>query len=191
MGWIKKALIALLSVFLLGGLAVWYLINENFEDTTLTKSSFTVNAQELINAFQDNDSLANSTYQEQLITVHGRITETEAADSTVNAQELINAFQDNDSLANSTYQEQLITVHGRITETEAADSTVNIKFVDPITGSYLIFAFQTQHVSDAKILAAGDSVAIKASCSGNIFSQLRKAHMISFKRAVLVEKFKT
>jgi len=150
MGWIKKALIALLSVFLLGGLAVWYLINENFEDTTLTKSSFTVNAQELINAFQDNDSLANSTYQEQLI-----------------------------------------TVHGRITETEAADSTVNIKFVDPITGSYLIFAFQTQHVSDAKILAAGDSVAIKASCSGNIFSQLRKAHMISFKRAVLVEKFKT
>ncbi|MBM3414665.1 MAG: hypothetical protein FJY16_07010 [Bacteroidetes bacterium] len=148
-GWVKKALIALLSIFLLGVVSFWYILNENFKDTALTESTFTVNAQELINAFQTNDSLANATYQEQLI-----------------------------------------TVHGRITETEAADTTVNIKFVDPITDSYLIFAFQAQHISDAKILEAGDSVAIKGSCSGNIYSQLRKANMISFKRAVLVEKFR-
>jgi hypothetical protein len=108
---------------------------------------------------------------------------------TVNAQDLINAYQTNDSVANVTYREQIITVQGRVTEVEAADTTVNIKFTDPFTGSYLIFDFQSQHVPDAKVVQVGDSVAIKGSCSGNIYSQLRRAHMISFKRSLLVNKF--
>jgi hypothetical protein len=108
---------------------------------------------------------------------------------TVNAQDLINAYQTNDSVANATYREQIITVQGRVTEVEAADTTVNIKFTDPFTGSYLIFDFQSQHVPDAKVVQVGDSVAIKGSCSGNIYSQLRRAHMISFKRSLLVNKF--
>jgi hypothetical protein len=108
---------------------------------------------------------------------------------TVNAQDLINAYQTNDSVANATYREQIITVQGRVTEVEAADTTVNIKFTDPFTGSYLIFDFQSQHVPDAKVVQVGDSVAIKGSCSGNIYSRLRRAHMISFKRSLLVNKF--
>ncbi len=147
-GWIKKALIAILFIILLGGGAYLYIMNETFDDTASLKSAYTVNAQDLINAYQTNDSLANATYREQII-----------------------------------------TVQGRVTEVEAADTTVNIKFTDPVTGSYLIFDFQSQHVADAKVLQAGDSVAIKGSCSGNIYSQLRKAHMISFKRSVLVAKF--
>ena len=147
-GWIKKALFAFLLVVLLAGGAFWYIMNETFDDTAATKSAYTVSAQDLINAYQTNDSLANATYREQII-----------------------------------------TVQGRVTEVEAADTTVNIKFTDPVTGSYLIFDFQSQHVADAKVLQAGDSVAIKGSCSGNIYSQLRKAHMISFKRSVLVAKF--
>ena len=147
-GWIKKAIIAFLLVVLLAGGAFWYIMNETFDDTAATKSAYTVSAQDLINAYQTNDSLANATYREQII-----------------------------------------TVQGRVTEVEAADTTVNIKFTDPVTGSYLIFDFQSQHVEDAKVLRAGDSVAIKGSCSGNIYSMLRKAHMISFKRSVLVTKF--
>ena len=147
-GWIKKAIIAFLLVVLLAGGAFWYIMNETFDDTAATKSVYTVSAQDLINAYQTNDSLANATYREQII-----------------------------------------TVQGRVTEVEAADTTVNIKFTDPVTGSYLIFDFQSQHVEDAKVLQAGDSVAIKGSCSGNIYSMLRKAHMISFKRSVLVTKF--
>ena len=147
-GWIKKALFAFLLVVLLAGGAFWYIMNETFDDTAATQSAYTVSAQDLINAYQTNDSLANATYREQII-----------------------------------------TVQGRVTEVEAADTTVNIKFTDPVTGSYLIFDFQSQHVADAKVLQAGDSVAIKGSCSGNIYSQLRKAHMISFKRSVLVTKF--
>ena len=147
-GWIKKALFAFLLVVLLAGGAFWYIMNETFDDTAATQSAYTVSAQDLINAYQTNDSLANATYREQII-----------------------------------------TVQGRVTEVEAADTTVNIKFTDPVTGSYLIFDFQSQHVADAKVLQAGDSVAIKGSCSGNIYSQLRKAHMISFKRSTLLKKF--
>jgi len=147
-GWTKKALYALLFVLVLGGAAYWYIMNEKFDDTAAAQSAYTVSAQDLINAYQSNDSLANATYREQII-----------------------------------------TVQGRVTEVEAADTTVNIKFTDPVTGSYLIFDFQSQHVADAKVVQAGDSVSIKGSCSGNIFSQLRKAHMISFKRSVLVNKF--
>lgn len=147
-GWMKKVLFAFLLVVLLAGGAFWYIMNETFDDTAATQSAYTVSAQDLINAYQTNDSLANATYREQII-----------------------------------------TVQGRVTEVEAADTTVNIKFTDPVTGSYLIFDFQSQHVADAKVLQAGDSVAIKGSCSGNIYSQLRKAHMISFKRSVLVAKF--
>lgn len=147
-GWMKKALFAFLLVVLLAGGAFWYIMNETFDDTAATQSAYTVSAQDLINAYQTNDSLANATYREQII-----------------------------------------TVQGRVTEVEAADTTVNIKFTDPVTGSYLIFDFQSQHLADAKVLQAGDSVAIKGSCSGNIYSQLRKAHMISFKRSVLVAKF--
>jgi len=146
--WIKKALIAILFIILLGGGAYLYIMNETFDDTASLKSAYTVNAQDLINAYQTNDSVANATYREQII-----------------------------------------TVQGRVTEVEAADTTVNIKFTDPFTGSYLIFDFQSQHVPDAKVVQVGDSVAIKGSCSGNIYSQLRRAHMISFKRSLLVNKF--
>jgi hypothetical protein len=146
--WIKKALIAILFIILLGGGAYLYIMNETFDDTASLKSAYTVNAQDLINAYQTNDSVANATYREQII-----------------------------------------TVQGRVTEVEAADTTVNIKFTDPFTGSYLIFDFQSQHVPDAKVVQVGDSVAIKGSCSGNIYSRLRRAHMISFKRSLLVNKF--
>jgi hypothetical protein len=146
--WVKKALIAILFIILLGGGAYLYIMNETFDDTASLKSAYTVNAQDLINAYQTNDSVANVTYREQII-----------------------------------------TVQGRVTEVEAADTTVNIKFTDPFTGSYLIFDFQSQHVPDAKVVQVGDSVAIKGSCSGNIYSQLRRAHMISFKRSLLVNKF--
>ena len=112
-GWIKKALYAFLFVLVLGGAAYWYIMNEKFDDTAAAQSAYTVSAQDLINAYQSNDSLANATYREQII-----------------------------------------TVQGRVTEVEAADTTVNIKFTDPVTGSYLIFDFQSQHVADAKVVQA-------------------------------------
>jgi hypothetical protein len=142
--WGKKILIAFAALFLIGGAGFWYIMNEEYADTTSVKAAYTVNALDLLQEFQQGDSAANKKYAEQIV-----------------------------------------TVNGRISEIETADTTANIKFTDTLTGSYVIFDFQSQHANDAKTLNVGDSVSLKGSCSGSIYSQLRKAHMISFKRAVL------
>jgi uncharacterized protein (UPF0333 family) len=142
--WGKKLLIAFVTLLVIGGAAFWYIMTEEFSDTSSAKAAYTVNAMDLLREFQESDSIANKKYAEQII-----------------------------------------TVNGRISEIETADTTANIKFIDTTTGSYLIFDFQAQHAAEAKTLNIGDSVSLKGSCSGSIYSQLRKAHMISFKRSAL------
>ena len=104
---------------------------------------------------------------------------------TVSADEFIKEFQENDSAANIKYAEKIILVNGKIAETEAADTTVNIKMVDTFTGSYIIFAFQEQHIKEAKQLKEGDMVSIKGSCSGGTYSKILETEFISFKRCAV------
>ena len=75
----------------------------------------------------------------------------EKVDYTINAFDLINEFKNNDSLANKKYAEKIITVTGSVTEVESADTTVNIKMADTTSGSYAIFAFQQQNLTEAKV----------------------------------------
>jgi uncharacterized membrane protein len=107
------------------------------------------------------------------------------ADYTVDAIEFIHEFQQNDSAANKKYSDKIITVNGIVSEIEAADTTVNIKFIDTASGSYAIFAFQEQHLAEAKAIRAGDSVSIKGSCSGGIHSDILGTESITFKRCTL------
>lgn len=109
------------------------------------------------------------------------------ADFTVNARDLIAEFQQNDSAANRRYAEKLVQVRGVVTEVEKADTTVNIKMADTTSGSYIIFAFQQQHLAEAKSIKEGDSVVIKGSCSGGAYSQILEAEFITFKRSTLVK----
>ena len=109
----------------------------------------------------------------------------EKAAYTVNAQEMIQEFISSDSTANKKYTDKILVVNGRVSELEAADSTINVKFTDSTSGSYAIFDFQADDVAAAKKLAVGDSVSIKASCSGGIFSRLRQATVITFKRSAI------
>ena len=104
---------------------------------------------------------------------------------TVSADELIKEFAANEANANKKYTEQIVVVYGIVSETEVADTTVNIKFTDTTTGSYAIFAFQQQHIADAKTLKAGDKVSIKGSCSGGAFSQILETEYITFKRCAI------
>ncbi len=104
---------------------------------------------------------------------------------TLSADELIKEFVANEALANKKYTEQIIVVNGVVSETEVADTTVNIKFTDTATGSYAIFAFQQQHIADAKTLKAGDKVSIKGSCSGGAFSEILETEYITFKRCAI------
>ena len=114
-------------------------------------------------------------------------TEKEKADYTINAFDLIKEFKNNDSLANKKYAEKIITVTGLVTEVEAADTTVNIKMADTTSGSYAIFAFQQQNLTEAKAIKEGDKVSIKGSCSGGAYSQILETEFITFKRCALTK----
>ena len=105
---------------------------------------------------------------------------------TVNAIDFIREFRKDDSVSNKKYREKIISVNGRVTELESPDSaSVNIKFIDTITGDYIIFAFQEQYLSEAKSVKVGDSVTVKGSCSGSIYSNLLDAYNIGFIRCTL------
>jgi tRNA_anti-like len=142
--WLKRLLIIGSILFVIGLVAAWYIFTEKFEDTTKQKANFSVNAMDFIKEFQANDSLANKKYIEKMI-----------------------------------------TVSGRVSETENADSTINIKMIDTLTESYIIFAFQAQNAAEAKSLKVGDSIAIKGSCSGGVYSEILETEFITFKRCVI------
>jgi len=109
----------------------------------------------------------------------------EQADYTITAIDLIKEFKKNDSIANKKYAEKIISVSGVVTEVENVDTTVNIKLADTTTGSYAIFAFQQQHLNEAKNIKEGDKVIIKGSCSGGAYSQILETEFVTFKRCVL------
>ncbi len=104
---------------------------------------------------------------------------------TVSALDFIREFEENDNVANEKYMGKIVVVNGRVSEIEAADTTVNIKFINAVSGSYIIFAFQDQHVSDAKSINVGDSISVKGSCSGGTHSELLDTDFIMFKRCAI------
>ena len=111
-------------------------------------------------------------------------TRKEKAEYTMGAQELIAEFKKNDSLANKKYAEKIIEVTGFVTAVEPADTTANIKMADS-TGSYVIFAFQQQHLAEAKMVKVGDQLSVKGSCSGGAYSEILETEYITFKRCAL------
>ena len=108
-------------------------------------------------------------------------------DYTVEAIPFIKEFEKDYEVANKKYAERIIAVKGTVTYTEPADTTMNIKMVDPTTGSYLIFAFQEQHMPEAKKLKEGDNVVIKGSCSDGVYSEILGTYFISFKRSTVIK----
>ena len=144
-----RILVALLALGLgIGGGIAYYLITEKFEDTKAVEAKYTVSAHQLLKEFQDNDSLANSTYRDGIV-----------------------------------------ELKGRISEIEWADTNANVKMQDPESNDYLIFDFQVAETNDTRNLKAGDSVAIRAACSGSIYSRILNSRSVQFKRATLIQKF--
>jgi hypothetical protein len=109
-------------------------------------------------------------------------------DYTVEAIPFIKEFENDYKAANKKYAEKIIAVKGRVTATELADTTMNVKMADTTTGSYIIFAFQDQHMPEAKRLKEGDEIVIKGSCSDGVFSEILGTYFISFKRSTIETK---
>ena len=108
-----------------------------------------------------------------------------AVDYSVEAIPFIKEFEKDNTTANKKYAEKIIAVKGVVTATEPADTTINIKMTDTTTGSYLIFAFQSQDMEKAKRLKEGDHVVIKGSCSDGVYSEILGTYFISFKRSTV------
>jgi hypothetical protein len=114
-------------------------------------------------------------------------TATIKAEYTVEAIPFIKEFEADYKAANKKYADKIIEVSGTVTATELADTTMNIKMTDSTTGSYLIFAFQQQHLAEAKTIKEGSKVIIKGSCSDGIYSEILGTYFISFKRSTLIK----
>jgi tRNA_anti-like len=115
-------------------------------------------------------------------------TKSRKADYTVNVTDFIHEFQQNEKAFNEKYAGnagKIVAVNGRVTDIEAADTTMNIKMVDVASGAIVIFAFQRQHLAEAKTLKVGDSVSIKGACSGGINSDILGVSKIDFQRSTL------
>lgn len=111
------------------------------------------------------------------------------ADYTVNAVDLIQEFRQDMKAANAKYSEKIIVVNGTVSAIEPADTTMNIKMIDTSrNGAYIIFAFQQQHLAEAKAMKVGDQVSIKGSCSNGAFSNILETEYITFKRCALNKK---
>lgn len=107
------------------------------------------------------------------------------ADYTVNAIDFIKEFQQNETEANKKYIEKIIIVNGIVSEIKNADTTANIIMTDVNSGAYIIFAFQQQHVAEARQMKVGDNVSLKGSCSGGNYSMILETEKIDFKRCVV------
>lgn len=107
------------------------------------------------------------------------------ADFTVDAINFIKEFRQDMTGANKRYSEKIIVVNGTVSAIEAADTTVNIKMIDTTNGAYIIFAFQQQHLNEAKHLKEGEQVSIKGSCSNGAFSNILETEYITFKRCTM------
>ena len=107
------------------------------------------------------------------------------ADYQVEAIPFIKEFEKDHKAANKKYGEKIIAVKGIVTETEPADTTMNIKIIDTVSNSFIIFAFQEQHLSEPKTVKVGDTVSIKGSFSAGIFSEIMEVVKIDFKRSAL------
>jgi len=107
------------------------------------------------------------------------------ADHTVNAMDFIKEFKQDMAAANKKYSEKIIVVNGTVSKIEMADTTANIKMIDTTNGAYIIFAFQQQHLDEAKQMKEGDKVSIKGSCSNGAFSSILETEYITFKRCAV------
>lgn len=105
----KRILIAAVIVFVIGAGIAIYIFTDKFEDTAAVKEEYTVSALSFMNEFKLNDTLnpaANKKYTEKIITVNGRVSAVETADTTINLKienaegaYILFAFQQQDQLA--------------------------------------------------------------------------------------------
>jgi hypothetical protein len=81
--WLKRVLIAVVIIGLLGAGVAWYLINEKFSDTQSVKADYTVDAPAFIKEFEKDAAGANKKYTDKIVAVSGIVAATENPSDTI------------------------------------------------------------------------------------------------------------
>ena len=79
-----RVLFVILLLILFGIGIIWYLFSEKFENTSVVKADATILSTTLLQEFRNDLPAANLKYVEKIISVKGRISELEKADTTFN-----------------------------------------------------------------------------------------------------------
>ena len=81
---ITRVLVVILLLIIIGFGIIWYLFSKKFENTTTVKTDVTIQSASLLQEFRSDLPAANNKYSERIISVQGRISELEKADTTFN-----------------------------------------------------------------------------------------------------------
>ena len=81
---ITRVLIVIALLIIIGFGIIWYLFSKKFENTTTVKTDATIQSASLLQEFRLDLPAANNKYAEKIISVQGRISELEKADTTFN-----------------------------------------------------------------------------------------------------------
>jgi len=80
----KKLLVILLFLFILGSVVAWYLFNMEFNKTQDLKADYKLTAIQLIQEFDKNNSTSNKKYSDKIVQIEGEVNDIESADSSIN-----------------------------------------------------------------------------------------------------------
>jgi hypothetical protein len=80
----KKILLIICTLGLIGGGYGWYLYNKKPADVRTLKADFSMNAKDLLDAYNKDETAANAKYADKTIEVSGKIAEIKVEDSTCN-----------------------------------------------------------------------------------------------------------
>jgi hypothetical protein len=130
-------------------------------------------------------TLAGALFAWYLFTLEHADTADVKTDYTVNAIAFLSEFKNDLAAANKKYANKIVAIDGTVSQIEAADTTMNIKMIDTTDGASIIFAFQQQHLHEAKHLKVGDNVIIKGSCDNGIYSNILETQYITFSRCAI------
>ena len=79
-------MLAFALLVIVGATVVFYLFTKKHTNTATASADFTLSAVPFIQEFVKNEKLANPKYAEKIITVNGRVAETEPSDSSINVK---------------------------------------------------------------------------------------------------------
>lgn len=79
----KRIFIAVAVIALLGGIIGYQMYNKPHQDIASTESDLTIQASDLLNAFETDEATANQKYNDKLVAVSGTVADVTKEDGTV------------------------------------------------------------------------------------------------------------